>query len=386
MAAGRSSKLNIGFVLDDGLDKPDGVQQYVLSVGGWLSAQGHDVRYLVGQTARKDIPGVHSMSRNVRVSFNGNQGGTMPLPASTRNIRRVLARKRFDVLHVQVPYSPFMGHKVIMNASDDTAVVGTFHIAPNSRLVTAGNRALGIWLRRSLRRFDVMLSVSQAAMDFAADTFRVSSDISPNVVDYRRFHSAAPLKKYAGKPLTILFLGRLVPRKGCLQLLKAVNRLAGRDDLPEFRVVICGKGPLEPRMRDYISQHGLGDIVEMAGFVTEEDKPRYYASADVSVFPSTGGESFGIVLLEAMASGKSAILAGDNEGYRSVLVSRPELLVDPADTEAFAVKLARYLQDDGYRRDVRQWGEDFTASFDVNVVGERLTAIYEEALHKRRNP
>jgi phosphatidylinositol alpha-mannosyltransferase len=386
MAPGKSKKLRVGFVLDDGLDNPDGVQQYILSVGQWLESQGHVVRYLVGQTSREDIPGVHSMSRNMRVSFNGNQGGTMPLPASTRKIRRVLKSERLDVLHVQVPYSPFMGHKVIMNASPKTAVVGTFHIAPNNKLVDIGNRALGIWLMRSLKRFDTMLSVSQAAADFASDTFRVKSEISPNVIDYGRFHRARPLKAYSDKRLTILFLGRLVPRKGSLQLLKAIKLLSERNDLPEFRVVLCGTGPLESHLRRYIDDNGLADTVEMAGFVSEKDKPRYYASADVSVFPSTGGESFGIVLLEAMASGKSAILAGDNQGYRSVLVSRPELLVDADDTRSMAVRLAQYLQDDRFRREVAKWGEDFTGSFDVNVVGKQLVAIYEEALHKRRNP
>lgn len=385
MAGKRSSGLKVGFVLDDGLDNPDGVQQYILAMGDWLKSKGHEVRYLVGQTAREDISGVHSMSQNVRVSFNGNQGGTMPLPASVRKIRRVLGDERLDVLHVQVPYSPFMGHKVIMNAHKHTAVIGTFHIAPSNRLVTAGNRALGIWLKNSLRRIDTMLSVSQAAADFASDTFRVRSDILPNVVDYGRFHPAKPLKKYTDGRLTILFLGRLVPRKGCLQLLKAVNLLASRDDLPDFRLIVCGKGPQEGHMRRYIDEHGLGGIVEMVGFVAEEDKPRYYASADISVFPSTGGESFGIVLLEAMASGRSAILAGDNDGYRSVLISRPELLVDADDTRAMAVRLAQYLQDDKFRREVSGWGADFTRSFDVDVVGRKLVGIYEEALHKRRN-
>ncbi|HEX5744126.1 MAG TPA: glycosyltransferase family 4 protein [Candidatus Saccharimonadales bacterium] len=385
MAGTRSKGLKVGFVLDDGLDNPDGVQQYILAVGDWLRSKGHQVSYLVGQTSREDIPGVHSMSRNVRVRFNGNQGGTMPLPASTRKIRQVLEAGRFDVLHVQVPYSPFMGSKVIMNADGRTAVIGTFHIAPNNRLVALGNRALGIRLKKSLRRIDTMLSVSQAAADFASDTFRVDSTISPNVIDYGRFHAAKPLKEYDDERLTILFLGRLVPRKGCLQLLKAVNLLADRGDLPGFRVIICGTGPLENHLRRYITEHRLNGIVEMAGFVTEEDKPRYYASADISVFPSTGGESFGIVLLEAMASGRSAILAGDNEGYRSVLVSRPELLVDADDARGMAVSLAHYLQDGKFRREVSRWGADFTRSFDVNVVGERLVGIYEEALHKRRN-
>lgn len=384
MATSGNKKLKVGFVLDDGLDKPDGVQQYILAIGGWLRSQGHEVRYLVGQTSRTDIEGVHSMSRNMHVRFNGNSL-SMPLPTRRSKLRRVLEAERFDVLHIQVPYSPFMGHQAIMAADRRTAVVGTFHVAPNYWLSTIGNRALGLWLHGSLKRFDKMLSVSPAAADFASETFRIDSDISPNVIDYGRFHSAKPLARYRdGRPV-ILFLGRLVPRKGCLQLLKAVDGLAGRPGLPPFRVVICGTGPLEQQLRQYVDRQGLGDRVEFAGFVTEEDKPRYYASADIAVFPSMGGESFGIVLLEAMASGRSAILAGDNPGYRSVLVSRPELLVGPQDTQAFSTLLSRYLQDEGLRKEIAGWGEKFTKDYDVDTVGRQLLKVYDEALRKRRD-
>ncbi len=381
----KNKPFKVGFVLDDGLDKPDGVQQYILALGGWLQANGHEVRYLVGQTSRTDISGVYSMSRNVRVRFNGNSL-SMPLPTSKLRLRRVLEEEQFDILHVQVPYSPFMGHRLIMAAGRRTAIVGTFHIAPSNRLVSIGNTALGWWLRPSLRRFDKMLSVSPTAADFAAETFGVESEISPNVIDYPRFHKAKPLAEYHDGRLVILFLGRLVPRKGCMHLLQAVSQLSQRDDIPDFRVLVCGDGPLERQLKQYVHEQKLGKQVEFIGFVPEEEKPRYYATADISVFPSSGGESFGIVLLEAMASGKSAILAGDNAGYRSVLVSRPELLINPLDIHALSRRLAQYLQNMKTRQEIREWGAGFTRAFDVDVVGRKLLQTYTEALHKRRNP
>jgi phosphatidylinositol alpha-mannosyltransferase len=382
----QSNKLKIGLVLDDGLDKPDGVQQYILAIGEWLRTQGHEVRYLVGQTSRTDIPGLHSMSRNVRVRFNGNRM-SIPLPTSKSKLRKFLRAEKFDVLHIQVPYSPFMAQRLILAADRRrTAIVGTFHIAPNNRAVSIGNRALGWWLRPSLKHFDTMLSVSSAAADFAEKTFGVYSEISPNVIDYQRFHNALPFKQYQDDKLTILFLGRLVPRKGCLQLLKSVAEIAKYKDLPDFRVLICGAGPLEKKLRQYITNHNLSDLVTLIGFVAETDKPHYYASADISVFPSSGGESFGIVLLEAMAGGRAAILAGDNPGYRSVLASRPELLFDPIDVRALAVRLAQYLQDTDLRQEIQRWGKDFTKQFDVNVVGKQLLDVYDKALHKRQDP
>ncbi len=385
MPAAKSSapSLKIGLVLDSGLDKPDGVQQYVLAIGTWLSAQGHSVRYLVGETKRTDLKGVHSLSRNISVRFNGNRG-TIPLPTSRAKLAQFLADQQFDVLHVQVPYSPFMAHRLILAVDSRTAVIGSFHIAPNDGLVTAATKALGRWLRPSLKRFDRMLSVSPAAAAFARQTFGIDTQVSPNVIDYKRFHSAQPLPQYTDQRLTMLFLGRLVPRKGCQLLLEAIARLAQQADLPPFRVVICGDGTLRPKLERFVAAHGLSNIVEFTGFISEADKPRYYASANIAVFPSHGGESFGIVLLEAMASGHAAVLAGDNPGYRSVMAPKPELLFDPHSSVELAESLEQYLKNTTARRQAAQWGETYTADFDVNTVGQQLLQIYIEALHKRR--
>lgn len=378
--------LKIGFVLDDGLDNPDGVQQYILALGGWLQTGGHEVHYLVGETSRRDIANVHSMSRNVAVRFNGNSL-SIPLPTGKRKLRRFLRDHNFDVLHVQVPHSPFMAQRLILAADrEHTAIIGTFHIAPNNPLVTIGNTALGWWLRPSLRRFDTMFSVSPAAADFARKTFGLSSEISPNVIDYERFHAAKPFTRLKDGRPTILFLGRLVPRKGCMLLLQSIRQLAQRKDVPPFKVLVCGRGLLEHDLRQFVKHHGLEKIVEFEGFVSEDDKPRYYASADISVFPSHGGESFGIVLLEAMASGRSAVLAGNNPGYHSVLSSRPELLFDPKSVDILSDRLSLYLRDAALRKEIRQWGAEFTKNFDVSVVGEHVLSEYYKALQKRRNP
>jgi phosphatidylinositol alpha-mannosyltransferase len=250
--------------------------------------------------------------------------------------------------------------------------------------VTAGNKALGVWLRPSLRRFDRIVSVSSAAANFARQTFGITTDVLPNVVDYERFHTAKALSQYDDGVMNILFLGRLVPRKGCQLLLEAVAELQNQAGLPKFRVLICGTGPLEPRLRRFAGQHGLSAYVEFVGFVSESDKPRYYASADIAVFPSSGGESFGIVLLEAMASRRPVVLAGDNAGYHSVMAPRPELLFDPKDPRALARQLAKYLSDDKQRQQMRTWETGYAKQFDVNVVGAKLLDIYRKALRKRR--
>lgn len=372
--------MKIGFVFDDTLDNPDGIQQYMASLAAYYTSVGHEVHYLVGATTRTDIPNVHSMSRNVKVQFNGNRL-SIPLWAPLKRIRAVLEAERFDVLHVQVPYHPLMAGRIIKAAPPSTTVFGTFHVAPYSKLATAGSWVLGKWSRwsGSLGRFNKMVSVSPAAQQLAQQTFGLQTEVVPNVFDYPRFHDAQPLPQYDDDVKTILFLGRLVKRKGCLTLLQAVYQLAGDGrTYPPFRVIICGGGSLEAALRDYVTRNQLTDIVEFAGRVSEQDKPRYMASADIASFPSSSGESFGIVLLEAMASGKAAVLGGDNPGYRSVLGSRPSQLFSSKDSAALAEKLSERLTNEPLRAADAQWGMAESEQYDAVTVGTKLLAMYEQ--------
>jgi phosphatidylinositol alpha-mannosyltransferase len=370
------SKRKIGIVLDTSLDPADGVQQYVIAMGEWLRAQGQEVHYLAGETTDRQLPNIHSLARNVNVVFNGNRV-SIPLPTSRRKLQRFITESPFDVLYVQTPHHPLMSQRLICAASARTAIVGTFHILPYTLLARVANKLLGYWLRPSLRRFDKMLAVSPAAARFEKWSFGLDAEVLPNVIDFNRFHDAVPFERYADNVPTILFLGRLVPRKGCLTLLQAAKILREADEVPTFRIVICGKGPLEASLRRYATDNKLDDYIEFTGFVTEADKPRYYASADISVFPSSAGESFGIVLLEAMASGRAVVLAGDNPGYASVMEPRPELLFAATEPAVLARKIKTLLDDQAQRAELAAWGESYTRSFDVNVVGQKLLTLFE---------
>lgn len=374
--------LKIGLVLDDTLDKPDGVQQYVLAIGEWLSSQGHEVHYLVGETVRTDKEHVHSLSRNVKVRFNSNRM-SMPLPVSSQKIRALLEQEQFDVLHIQMPYSPYLAGRIINAAPKSTAIFGTFHILPYSGFVTAANKSLALITKKSLQRFDQIFCVSPAAQRFAEKVYGIQTSVLPNVVNVQRFRNAKPLSQYDDAKQTIMFLGRLVPRKGCMTLLEAANVLKQRKNLPPFRIVVCGKGPLEAELKKYVTDQLLTELVEFTGFVEEDEKPNYIASADIMAFPSTGGESFGIVLLEGMASGRSIVLAGDNEGYRSVLEPKPELLFTPSDAFSLANKLTTYLRDPSERKEVLAWENEYIHQFDIAVVGKQLQQAYEVCCSKR---
>jgi phosphatidylinositol alpha-mannosyltransferase len=371
--------MKIGFVFDDSLDSYDGVAQYVKTLGAWLSSQGHEVRYLVGQTKMIQWSGgkVYSLSKNQKVIFNGNRL-SIPIAASSRKIKKVLAEEHFDILHVQVPYSPFMAQKVIKNAGKNTAIIGTFHVAPLGFLSEWGSRGLKFLYGKNLRRFDEMLSVSQAAADFAKRAYNIQSNVLPNVIEYSKFAAAKKTKQH---PNTILFFGRLVKRKGAKELINAFNILQQHNN--KARLIVAGDGIERKALELQVANLGLQDRVQFIGFVEEADKPKLLADADIACYPSTGGESFGIVLIEAMAAGAGVVVGGNNPGYASVLGYKEALLVEPKNPLAFAGKLSELMGNEKLKRELHNWQQAEVKKYDINTVGSRLIHIYERAIAKQ---
>lgn len=372
--------MKIGFVLDDTLDKPDGVQQYVLTLGTWFSSQGHEVHYLTGQSKRTDVPNVTSLSKNIGVRFNGNRL-SIPLPASKEKIASLLRREQFDVLHVQMPHSPLLAARVVRKAAPNTAIVGTFHIAPFSKLETVATRALGLWLKPNLSNFDTVISVSKTAHDFAKKTFHIDSQIVPNLVDISLFQSKS---KPTATP-QITFLGRLVPRKGCEHLLRAIAILQNTNPELDYQVNICGDGEDRGRLEQLSRELKIDAVVKFNGRVSETEKADILATSQIAVFPSTGGESFGIVLIEAMASGAKVVLAGDNPGYKDVLGSVPEAIINPLQHEAFAERLKECLTDQKLVERLHEQQQAIIKQYDVSVVGPQVFACYQDAIAKRKS-
>lgn len=363
-------KLKIGLLLDDTLDTPDGVQQYVITVGTWLAKQGHDVHYLVGHTKRRDIENVHSMAKNVRVSFNQNKL-SIPLPSNKDQINKKLAELKLDIIHVQMPYSPAFAGRVIKAAPADTKIIGTFHIIPASWLEKAGAKSLQLISKGTLKRFNNVVCVSPAAQKFAKTIFNIDTQVIPNAVDVIRFRQKATYKKQ----IHIVCLGRLVERKGQIYLLKALAQVQNIYD-GDYKVTIAGKGPLLEKLQKYAIKHKIRNV-KFAGFVSEEAKPKLLASADIAVFPSTGGESFGIVLIEAMAANSRVVLGGRNVGYASVLGTHPELLFDPKNTYEFTKVLVEFMKNKKARDLAHQWNKSQINKYDVETVGRQLLKVYK---------
>jgi len=368
----KSSKhLKIGFVLDDTLDTPDGVQQYVMRVGSWMEKHGYEVHYLVGESNRQDISNIHPLAKNIKVRFNKNRL-SVPLPTSRKLIAKTLDSLKLDILHVQMPYSPLFAGRVINAAPPRTKLIGTFHIVPANWVHTTGARALELFNRRTVKQFDQIISVSPVAAEFAKTVFDIDSVVIPNAVDIKEFKHK-PIKN---KTLKIVFLGRLVERKGCQYLLKALVRLQ-TEYKGKYEVIIAGDGPLKPKLEQFAKKNKLKKV-KFIGYFEENEKAPLLASADIAVFPSTGGESFGIVLIEAMASGSRVILGGNNKGYQGVLGDHPDLLFNPKDTIEFANRIQYFLEHEDMRKAAYKWSQANIKQYDISAVCKRIMAVYNK--------
>lgn len=376
--------LTIGFVFDDTLDALDGVQQHIITIGTELVRRGHDVHYLVGETHHSPVPQTVSLARNVMVSFNGNRM-RIPLPVRKREIRATLAHNNYDILHIQAPYSPLFGGRVLECAPQSTGVVATYHIAPIDRRARYGGRALGLVNAHSHRRVDEVIAVSQVAAQYAQFTAHTHGTIIANPVNVEKFATAAHRATRDAAHPHIVFLGRLVPRKGAQLLLDALDygERHGMFPMPGLHVTIAGDGPL---MDDCVQRAArLRTPVQFVGTV-DEGKADLLASADVAVFPAIGGETFGIVLPEAIASGAGVTLAGDNPGYRWTMRGDEDALfsVGPDHARVLAERIERALTDAPWARRLHAREEALLDRYNVQAVTDEVEQVYARAIADRR--
>jgi len=357
----------IGYVLDDTLDKPDGVQQAVVSLAEYMRSLGHEVHYIVADTKRRDLKNIHSVTKLLSLKFNGNSTRT-PLVASGREINKLLSAVDFDVLHVQLPYSPLMAGRVIKRANTKTKIVGTFHILPYNVVSKIGTRILGLWLSRNKKRFNSAYAVSQPALDFMKSSFGIDGQVLPNPVDYNFFHKHA-VKKRKNVKKKVLFVGRFDTRKGVKQLVLAYEKLSPMIK-DKIELTMSGKGPLRNGLVVYARQNDLD--IKFPGFISDEQKAKSMAQADVAIFPSTAGESFGIVLVEAMSSGAGVTIGGDNPGYASVLAPWPGTLFDASSPSSIAGKITELVSNDKNRLEIGQSQHEAVKQYDVVSVAKKL--------------
>lgn len=347
-----------------------GVTEHVDATVRVLRDRGHEVTVITSRFARgeREEPGVLRIGRNVVIPYNGAENNMTVGMGLPRRLAGILERGRFDVIHTHCPLSPVLPLLTLRLAR--CPVVGTFH-SVSSDLPFRMFRGPLLPL---YRRIDQILAVSEPARRCVERYFPGPLEIVPNGVDHGRFRPGLPrLDRYDDGTPNILFVGRFDPRKGLPDLMVACAVLA-REGLP-FRLILVGDGQLRGQV-ERLARGALEGRVHFEGRVGHERLPRYYASADIFCSPARDGESFGLVLLEAMASGVP-IVATDLAGYRTVLTPEREgLMAPPRDPAALAAALRRLLTDPGLRARMGAQGIETARAYGWGRIVDRLETIY----------
>lgn len=362
--------MKIGLVTPYIYPLPGGVNAHVHDLYEHLVARGHDVRIIssIHGPQRQSEGDVIRLGYGFSVPANGSVGTLTFSPTYARQIRETLDRERFDVLHFHEPFVPFLS--LVLLRESKSINVATFHAyAGWSPALEFGKRMLG----RFARRLHGRIAVSAAARHFADRYFPGDYKVIPNGVDLTRFANAKPITRYRDGTLNILFVGRFESRKGAMYLLKAYRVLRKRGY--NCRLLMAGAGPQEREIRRYIATRRLSGV-ELLGRISDEDKIRYYATADVYVSPATGQESMGVVLLEALASG-TPVVCSDIHGYRSV-VRRGEqgLLVPPRDVTGLADAIGQLLSDPVMRARMSESARERAIQFGWDNIAAKVEDYY----------
>jgi len=360
---------------------PGGVTHHITLLGHHLAEMGHEVKYIAPASSPITTLGdrfIH-IGKPRPIPTSGSIARVAISPVLSTTIRAMLNEEKFDIIHLHEPLMPMLCTTVLRMSR--TANVGTFHAFDGKPGYNFFKPISTPTLKRWFSKLDGRIAVSKPAMEFVNKYLPGNYNIIPNGVDTSHFSpDVSPIDEFCDGKLNILFVGRLEKRKGADYLLKAYERV--KHTIPNSRLIIVGPGTrLRGKYEKQVKKNGLKGVV-FVGFTNYDDLPRYYKTADVFCAPATGCESFGIVLLEAMAVGKP-IVASNIEGYASLVTHGVEgLLVPPKDDEKLAQALITLLTNESLRQQMGANGILKAAEYDWKYVARRVLDYYTEVLNE----
>ena len=356
---------------------PGGVTAHISQLSHQLTGMGHQVKILAPYSpARTDgldqnfVP----LGRSVPIPCGGSIARISLSPWLYRQVRSLLQRENFDVIHLHEPMAPYLPLAVLQ--SSKSVNIGTFH-------AFHGSTRLYIWsspfLKRWFKRLSGHIVVSPAALSHVSRFFPGNYHLIPNGIDLEFFGSQAPpLPEFCDGKTNILFVGRLEKRKGLRYLLEAYSRI--KWDFPDTRLIVVGPGNPDKYCYRILAERNLQDVV-FTGTVDHATLPRYYSTADIFCSPATGKESFGIVLLEAMAASKP-IVASRIQGFSYIVKHGQQgLLVPPKDVDALADGLALLIQNPDLRSEMGAKGRAMVNDYSWDNVARQLADFYQSTLN-----
>ncbi|NLU81308.1 glycosyltransferase family 4 protein [Rhodococcus sp. HNM0569] len=361
--------MRIGMICPYSLDVPGGVQAHVVDLARVLIERGHHVSVLAPASEDTLLPEfVVSAGRAVPIPYNGSVARLSFTPAASNRVRRWISSGDFDVLHIHEPNAPSLSMLALRLA--DGPIVATFHTSTTKSLVLSTFQNV---LQPYLEKISGRIAVSELARRWQVESLGSDAVEIPNGVDVPSFADAPPLPGYPRAGGTIAFLGRYdEPRKGMAVLLRALPELVRRH--PDLEVLVIGRGDEDRLLREAGSLRGH---LRLLGQVTDREKASALRSADVYCAPNLGGESFGIVLVEAMAA-HTCVVASELDAFRRVLRDgKAGALVPVGDAAALAAALDRVLSDAQWRGELEAGAQAVVGEYDWPVVAEQILRVYE---------
>lgn len=359
---------------------PGGVSVHIYHLARQFSRMGHRVKILAPCSnikAVSDRQDFIALGRPFPVPSGGSVARISLSWWLLPRVRAILRGEGFDVVHVHEPSTALLPWAAIYFSK--SVKVATFHAYHGKP------RAYHFWkwfLEELFNRLDGRIAVSQPAREFIAECFPADYRIIPNGVDLEQFSAqVSPLEEFSDGKLNILFVGRLETRKGFGYLLGAYGRV--KEEFPHCRLIVVGSGTrLRKGYEELVMEKEIKDVV-FCGYVPDTELPRYYHTADLFCAPAIGLESFGMVLLEAMAAGKP-IVASNIKGYADLVAQGSEgLLVPPRNEEALAQAIVSLLKDESLRQQMGQRGRVKVEEYSWERVAERVMDYYLELLGGR---
>jgi phosphatidyl-myo-inositol alpha-mannosyltransferase len=358
---------------------PGGVTEHIAALDQHFRALGNDTRIIAASSTDEDVLSDHIIKVSgavASVPFSGSKARITLSPQVYRRIKEILKNEQFDIVHVHEPGVPILSLVVLQHSH--ALNVGTFHAYRESNALFTYARPL---VKRIFGRLDGRIFVSEAVRDYITHYFPGDHTIIPNGIDCSRFCSTdiQPIEQFNDGHPNILYVGRMDKRKGFHYLMRALPQI--RIAVPDARLIVVGAFSDKDKAPYVRYAHALRlRNVHFVGYVTPKELPRYYRTATVFCAPSTGFESFGIILLEAMAAGLP-IVASDIAGYRSVVDQGIDgLLVPPKKERAIAHAVVELLTDAKRRATMSQAGQHKAAQYDWDIIAQRVLAYYEQLI------
>ena len=365
------SKKRIGIVCPYGWDTPGGVQSHVGDLAEYLIRQGHYVSVLAPAIDEDKLPDyVTSAGRPISIPYNGAVARVLFGPIAASRVRQWITNGSFDVLHLHEPAIPSISLLACWAA--EGPMVGTFHAAAKRQKVTF---AVAPILEPVIEKLTARIAVSEAARETLTEHLETDAIVVPNGIYADRYRDGKVDSRWTGN--TLGFIGRFEEtRKGLEVLVNALPSIIAQ--YPDVKVFVAGPGDKDAFLKNVDSQ--LHSRFTFLGRISEEEKANFLTSVSLYIAPNTGGESFGIILAEALAGGAS-VVASDIPAFDSLLGhGKYGTLFQSENPDDLAKKVIDLLGNEGERREIAARGKLYAQEFDWDVVAEKIYDVYEMAM------